>query len=155
VGAKAAIHVVGKFVAVAKPATSKPHPDVEPPPAAKSHPAAKPPTIAQPDDVGAVENLTVNLVALFNDYTAELDDGSNVLVKAHDVTVVVNHRKGIQVVDLIGKFNEKLLLGSHQKARYCWYNRRIQDFTNIDINSQPNLDMAMKKYGMFKQVMFH
>jgi hypothetical protein len=47
------------------------------------------------------------------------------------------------------------MLGSHQKARYCWYNKRIQDFIDIDINSQPNLDVAMKKYGMFKQVRFH
>jgi hypothetical protein len=62
---------------------------------------------------------------------------------------------GIQVADLIGKFNEKLLLGSHQKARYYWYNRRIQDFIDININSQPNLDVAMKKYGIFKQVLFH
>jgi hypothetical protein len=46
-------------------------------------------------------------------------------------------------------------MGSHQKARYCWYNRRIHDFIDIDMNSQSNLDVAMNKYGMFKQVLFH
>jgi hypothetical protein len=93
-------------------------------------------------------------VATFENYTAELDDGSNVLVKAHDVTIYVDRQKGIQVADLIGKFSENLLMGSHQKARYSWYNRRIMDFIDIDINNQPNLDVAMEKYGIYKHVLF-
>jgi hypothetical protein len=119
---KAVIHAVGKSAVVAKPARGKPHLAAEPSagvvkPAAvaKPHPAAEPPAIAQPNDVNSI----VRLVCLFDNYTAELDDGSNVLVKAHDVTITVDHQKGIQVDDLIGKFNENLLLESHQKARYC------------------------------------
>jgi hypothetical protein len=137
-GAKAAIHVVGKSAAVDKPAAGKHHPAAEPPAGVAKPAAAEPPT--------------VRLVATFNNYTAELDDGSNVLIKGHDVTILVDRQKGIQVADLIGKFSEHLLMGSHQKARYCWYNRRIMDF--IDINGQPNLNVAMEKYGMCKHVLF-
>jgi hypothetical protein len=35
------------------------------------------------------------MVATFDNYTAELDDGSNVLDKAHDVDVYVDRQKGI------------------------------------------------------------
>jgi hypothetical protein len=45
------------------------------------------------------------VVVNFDDYIAKLDDGSTFFVKGHDVTMVVDHEK-IQVVDLIGKFNE-------------------------------------------------
>jgi hypothetical protein len=55
------------------------------------------------------------MVATFDPYTAELDDGSDVLVEKHDVDVYVDRQKGIQVTELIGKFSEKLLMGSHQK----------------------------------------
>jgi hypothetical protein len=123
-GAKAAIHAFGK------PAAAKPHPAVDPPDtvakpaAAKPHPSVEPPVVAQPavvaittDDVGALEISTVNLVALFDDYTAELDDDSNVLVIGHDVTVVVDRQKGIQVTDLIGKFNEKISAGLSRKSK--------------------------------------
>jgi hypothetical protein len=58
------------------------------------------------------------MVATFENYTAELDDGSNVLVKPHNVDVYVDRQKGIQVAELIGKFSENLLMGSHQKAKY-------------------------------------
>jgi hypothetical protein len=47
-----------------------------------------------------------------------------------------------------------LLLGSHQETRYYWWNSKIKDFIDIDINSQPNLDVAIKKYGMGRQVLF-
>jgi hypothetical protein len=137
---KAAIHVVGKSAAVAKPTAGKHHPAAEPPAGVAKPAAAEPPP--------------VRLVATFDKYTTELDDGSNVLVKAHNVTVYVDRQKGIQVVVMIGKFSDNLLMGSHQKARYCWYNRRIMDFIHININSQPNLDVAMEKYGMCKQVLF-
>jgi hypothetical protein len=86
------------------------------------------------------------VVVNFDDYIAKLDDGSTFFVKGHDVTMVENPKK-IQVVDLIGKFNENILLGSHQETRYCWWNSRIMDFIYI---SQPNLDVAMKKYGKVK-----
>jgi hypothetical protein len=45
-------------------------------------------------------------------------------------------------------------MGSHQKARYCWYNRRIQDYIDIEINIQPNLDVALDKYGMGTHILF-
>jgi hypothetical protein len=84
----------------------------------------------------------------------KLDDGPNILVKAHNVDVYVDRQKGIQVADLIGKFSENLLMGSHQKARYFWYNRRIHDYIDIGINSQPNLDAALDKYGTGNHIMF-
>jgi hypothetical protein len=68
--AKAAIYVVGKPAAVAKLATAKPHPAAEPP--ALAQPAAVATTT---NDVGTIEISTVNLVATFDDYTVELDDG--------------------------------------------------------------------------------
>jgi hypothetical protein len=58
--AKAAIHVVGKSAA------GKHHPAAEPPAGVTKPAAVEPP---------------VRLVATFENYTAELDDGSNVLVK--------------------------------------------------------------------------
>jgi hypothetical protein len=70
--AKAAIHAVGKSAVVAKP-----HPAVEPPAAiakpaaAKPHLAVEPPAVAiTTNDVGAIEISTVNLLAIFDDYTA-------------------------------------------------------------------------------------
>jgi hypothetical protein len=75
------------------------------------------------------------MVATFDPYTVELDDGSDVLVPKHDVDVYVDRQKGIEVAELIGKFSENLLLGSHQKVKYVWWNRRICDYIEIGINS--------------------
>jgi hypothetical protein len=94
------------------------------------------------------------MVATFDNYTAELDDGSDVLVKRHDVDVYVNRQKGIQVAEQIGKFSENLLMGSHQKVKYMWYNRRIRDYIEIGVNSQPNLDVALDKYGTGNHILF-
>jgi hypothetical protein len=99
------------------------------------------------DDEGVVEILTINVIAAFEDYTAELDDGSKVFVKAHCVTVVVDPQK-IQVADLLEKFNENIGLGSHQETKYTWWHFKINDFNYI--NSQHNLNVAMKKYGKRK-----
>jgi hypothetical protein len=45
-------------------------------------------------------------------------------------------------------------MGSHQKAKYSWYNIRIMDYIDIGIDNQPNLDVAMEKYGICKHVLF-
>jgi hypothetical protein len=45
-------------------------------------------------------------------------------------------------------------MGSHQKARYSWFNRRIRDYIDIGINSQPNLDLALDKYAMGNHILF-
>jgi hypothetical protein len=45
-------------------------------------------------------------------------------------------------------------MGSHQKARSVWYNRRIHDYIDIGINSQHNLDVALDKYGMGNHILF-
>jgi hypothetical protein len=94
------------------------------------------------------------MVATFDNYTAELDDGSNVLIRAHDIDVYIDRQKGIQVAELIGKFSENLLMGFHQKAKYMWYNRRIHEYIEIGVNSQPNLDVALDKYGTDNHILF-
>jgi hypothetical protein len=109
--------------------------------------AAEKPTAAEPPPL-------LKMVATFDPYTAELDDGSDVLVPKHDVDVYVDRQKGIQVAELIGKFSENLLLGSHQKVKYMWWNRRINDFIEIGVNSQPNLDVALEKYGTGNHILF-
>jgi hypothetical protein len=35
-----------------------------------------------------------------------------------------------------------------------WYNRRIHDFIEIGVNSQPNLDVALEKYGTGNHILF-
>jgi hypothetical protein len=35
-----------------------------------------------------------------------------------------------------------------------WFNRRIRDFIEIGINSQPNLDVALEKYRMGNHILF-
>jgi hypothetical protein len=35
-----------------------------------------------------------------------------------------------------------------------WYNRRIRDYIEIGINSQPNLDVALEKYGTGNHILF-
>jgi hypothetical protein len=152
-GAQAATHARSKSAAIGTPAAGKYHPAVEPPAGVKKPAGAEPPVGAEKPAV-AEPPPPFRMVATFDNYTAELDDGSNVLVKAHDVDVYVDRQKGIQVAELIGKFNENLLMGSHQKARYMWYNRRIQDFIEIGISSQPNLDVALDKYGMGNHILF-
>jgi hypothetical protein len=140
-GAQAATHPSSKSAAIGNPAPSKHHPGAEPPAGVEKPAAAEPPPL-------------LKMVATFDPYTAELDDGSDVLVPKHDVDVYVDRRKGIQVDELIGKFSENLLLGSHQKVKYVWWNRRIQDFIEIGVNSQPNLDAALEKYGGDNHILF-
>jgi hypothetical protein len=152
-GAQAAIHASSKSAAIAKPAAGKQHSAVEPPAGVEKPASAEPPAGAK-KSAAAEPPPPLRMVATFDNYTAELDDSSNVLVKAHDVDVYVDRQKGIQVADLIGKFSENLLMGSHQKARYIWFNRRIQDYIDIGINSQPNLDVVLDKYGTGNHILF-
>jgi hypothetical protein len=165
-GAQADKHASSKSAAIAKPAASKHHPAAEPPasvekPAAAEPPAgvekpaaAEPPAGVEKPAAAEPPPPPLRMVATFDNYTSELDDGSNVLVKAHDVDVYVDRQKGIQVDDMIGKFSENLLMGSHQKARYSSFNRRIQDYIDIGINSQPNLDVALDKYATGNHILF-
>jgi hypothetical protein len=154
-GAQANKHASSKSAAIAKPAASKHHPAAEPPTGVEKPAAAEPPAgVEKPAAAEPSPPPPLRMVATFNNYTAELDDGSNVLVKAHDVDVYVDRQKGIQVDDMIGKFSENLLMGSHQKARYSWFNRRIQDYIDIGINSQPNLDVALDKYATGNHILF-
>jgi hypothetical protein len=139
-GAEAATHASSKSAAIGKPAAGKHHPAAEPPAGAEKPAAAEPPP-------------PFKMVATFDNYTAELDDGSNVLIKGHDVDVYVDRQKGIQVAELIGKFSENLLMGSHQKAKYIWYNRRIHVYIEIGVNSQPNLDVAL--INMERATIYH
>jgi hypothetical protein len=152
-GAQAATHASSKSAAIGKSAAGKHHPAAEPPAGVGKPAAAEPPAGAE-KPAAADPPPPFRMVATFDNYTAELDDGSNVLVKAQDVDVSVDRQKGIQVAELIGKFSENLLMGSHQKARYMWYNKRIQDFIAIGINSQPNLDVALDKYGTGNHILF-
>jgi hypothetical protein len=122
--AQAAIHASSKSAVIAKPAAGKHHPAVEPPTGVEKPAAAEPPAGAE-KPAADEPPPPLRLVATFDNYTAELDDGSNVLVKAHDVDVYVDRQKGIPVAELVEKFSENLLMGSHQKAIYSWYNRRI------------------------------
>jgi hypothetical protein len=138
-----------KSAAIGKPAPGKHHPAVEPPAGVEKPAAAgaeKPATTEPPP--------LLKMVATFDNYTTELDDGSNVLIKGHDIDVYVDRQKGIQVVELIEKFSENLLMGSHQKVKYMWYNRRICDYIEIGVNTQPNLDVALDKYGMGNHILF-
>jgi hypothetical protein len=80
-GAKAAIHASSKSTAIAKPAAGKHHPAVEPPASVEKPAAAEPPP-------------PLKMVATFDNYTVELDDGSNVLVKPHDVDAYIDRQKG-------------------------------------------------------------
>jgi hypothetical protein len=148
-GAQAATHPSSKYAAIGKPALSKHHPAAEPPAGVEKPAAAgaEKPAAAEPPP-------PLRMVATFENYTAELDDGSDVLVKAHDVDVYVDRQKGIQVAELIGKFSENVLMGSHQKVKYMWYNRRIFDFIEIGVNSQPYLDVALEKYGTGNHIYF-
>jgi hypothetical protein len=152
-GAQAATDASSKSAAIGKPAAGKHHPAPEPPAGVEKPAAAEPPAGAE-KPAAAEPPPPFRMVATFDNYNTELDDGSNVLVKAHDVDVYVDRQKRIQVAELIGKFSENLLMGSHQKARYMWYNRRIQDFIEIGINSQPNLDVALDKYGTGNHILF-
>jgi hypothetical protein len=114
-GAQAATHPSSKSVAIVEPPAG-----VEKPAAA----GAENPAAAEPPPL-------LKMVATFDPYTAELDDGSDVLVEKHDVDVYVDRQKGIQVAELIGKFSENLLMGSHQKVKYMWFNRRIRDLLRL------------------------
>jgi hypothetical protein len=81
-GAQAATHPSSKSADIGKPAPSKHHPAAEPPagvekPAAAS---AEKPAAAEPPPL-------LRMVATFDPYTAELDDGSDILVEKHDVDV--------------------------------------------------------------------
>jgi hypothetical protein len=106
-GAQAATHPSSKSAAIGNPAPGKHHPGAAPPAGVEKPAAAEPSPLLQ-------------MVATFDPYTAELDDGSDVLVPKHDVEVYVDRQKGIQVAELIRKFSENLLLGSHQKVKYVW-----------------------------------
>jgi hypothetical protein len=148
-GAQAATHPSSKSTAIGKPAPGKHHPAAEPPAGVEK------PTAAGAEKPAATEPPPLlKMVATFDNYTAELDDGSNVLVKRHDVDVYVDRQKGIQVAELIGKFSENLLMGSHQKVKYMWYNRRIRDYIEIGVNSQPNLGVLLDKYGTGNHILF-
>jgi hypothetical protein len=101
-GAQAAIHASSKSTAIAKPTTGKHHPAAEPPagveklaaaepPAGAEKPAAvEPPAGAEKPAAAEPPPPPLRMVATFDNYTTELDDGSNVLVKAHDVDVYVD-----------------------------------------------------------------
>jgi hypothetical protein len=45
-------------------------------------------------------------------------------------------------------------MGSHQKVKYMWFNRRIRDYIEIRVNIQPNLDVALEKYGTGNHILF-
>jgi hypothetical protein len=96
VGAQAATHPSSKSAAIGKLAPGKHHPAAEPP-AGVEKPAgagAEKPAAAKPPPL-------LKMVATFDPYTAELDDGSDVLVPKHDVDVYVDRKKGIQVAELM------------------------------------------------------
>jgi hypothetical protein len=78
-GAQAAIHASSKSAAIAKPAAGKHHPATEPPAGVEKPAAAEPPAGAEKPAAAEPPHL-LRMVATFNNYTAELDDGSNVLV---------------------------------------------------------------------------
>jgi cytoskeletal protein RodZ len=100
-GAQAAIHASSKSATIAKPAAGKHHPAAEPPTSVEKPAAAEPaagvdkPAAAEPP-AGVEKPATteppppLRMVATFDNYTTKLDDGSNVLVKAHDVDVYVD-----------------------------------------------------------------
>jgi hypothetical protein len=115
-GTQAATHPSSKSAAICKPAPGKHYPAAEPPADVE-----KPAAAGAKKPAAAERPPPLRMVATLKNYTAELDDGSNVLVKAHDVDVYIDRQKGIQVAELIGKFSENLLMGSHQKAKYMWY----------------------------------
>jgi hypothetical protein len=83
-GAQAATHASSKSAAIGKPAAGKYHPAAEPPVGVEKSAAddVKKPAVAEPPP-------PLRMVATFDNYTIELDDGSNVLVKRHDVDVYV------------------------------------------------------------------
>jgi hypothetical protein len=111
-GAQAATHPSSKSAAIGKPAPGKHHPAAEPSAGVEKPAAAgaEKPAAAEPPPL-------LKMVATFDPYIAELDDGSDVLVPKHDVDVYIDRQKGIQVAELIGKFSENLLMGSHQKVK--------------------------------------
>jgi hypothetical protein len=78
-GAQAAIHASSKSAAIAKPAAGKHHTAAESPAGVEKPAAAEPPAGAEKPAAAEPPHL-LRMVATFNNYTAELDDGSNVLV---------------------------------------------------------------------------
>jgi hypothetical protein len=84
-GAQAATHLSSKSAAIGKPAPGKHHPAAEPPAGVEK------PVAAGAEKPAAAEHPPLlKMVATFDNYTAELDDGSNILVKGHDVDVYVD-----------------------------------------------------------------
>jgi hypothetical protein len=79
-GAQAAIHASSKSAAIAKLAAGKHHPAGEPP-AGVEKPAAAEPSAGAEKPAAAEPPPPLRMVATFDNYTAELDDGSNVSLK--------------------------------------------------------------------------
>jgi hypothetical protein len=84
-GAQAATHPSSKSAAIGNPAPRKHHPTPEPPAGVEKPVAAgaEKPAAAEPPPLW-------KMVATLDPYTAELDDGSDVLVPKHDVDIYVD-----------------------------------------------------------------